>query len=91
LLYAMLSYQLNGQCTRCTHFTHCTHTYIHTHATHTHAHTHTHTHAHIHTHAHTQPGSKSREVLEAIAGSWFLVSVTDNQYTAGEPLPSILA
>jgi len=39
----------------------------------------------------TQAGSKSRELLEGIACSWYLVSVTDNQYTKGEPLPNILA
>jgi len=38
-----------------------------------------------------QEGSASRALLEGIASSWFLVSVTDNQYTQGGLLPAILA
>ena len=41
------------RCNTCTHFSHSTHTY-----THTHIHTYTHTHIHTYTHTHTQPTHK---------------------------------
>lgn len=39
---------------------------------------------------HTQAGSKSKELLDTIARTWYLVSVTDNSYTTGGVLPSFL-
>ncbi|KAF5828731.1 methylenetetrahydrofolate reductase-domain-containing protein [Dunaliella salina] len=38
-----------------------------------------------------ESGSKSSELLESLCSSWYLVSVTDNQYTKGDFLPSVLA